>query len=143
MHEWTDNKSKILAFMGGEVQFKLYITKISLQKCSYFSNEEIYPPNKVRYPPANLSSPGRPLRPPGSPGWAGGLRSDGIPSRPDRLWRSFPGTCRASLHVARSRNPGNGKRHALFYFFCFPWGSPEPQSFGPNFAFFREALAIL
>ncbi len=27
-------------------------------------------------------------------------------------------------------------------FFCFPWGSPEPQSFGPNFAFFREALAI-
>ena len=28
-------------------------------------------------------------------------------------------------------------------FFCFPWGSPEPQSFGPNFAFFREALAIL
>ncbi len=28
-------------------------------------------------------------------------------------------------------------------FFCFPWGSPEPQSFGPNFTFFREALAIL
>ncbi len=28
-------------------------------------------------------------------------------------------------------------------FFFFPWGSPEPQSFGPNFAFFREALAIL
>ncbi len=37
--------------------------------------------------------------------------------------------------------------HALLYFilffFCFPWGSPEPQSFGPNIAFFREALAIL
>ncbi len=31
----------------------------------------------------------------------------------------------------------------VFFFFCFPWGSPEPQSFGPNFAFFREALAIL
>ena len=29
------------------------------------------------------------------------------------------------------------------HFFCFPWGSPEPQSFGPNFALFREALAIL
>ncbi len=28
-------------------------------------------------------------------------------------------------------------------FFCFPWGSPEPLSFGPNFAFLREALAIL
>ncbi len=27
--------------------------------------------------------------------------------------------------------------------FCFPWGSPEPHSFGPNFAFFREALAIV
>ncbi len=32
---------------------------------------------------------------------------------------------------------------SLFLFFCFPWGSLEPQSFGPNFAFFREALAIL
>ncbi len=31
----------------------------------------------------------------------------------------------------------------LVVFFCFPWGSPEPQSFGPNFAFFREALALL
>ncbi len=31
----------------------------------------------------------------------------------------------------------------LQFFFCFPWGSPEPQSFGPNFAFFREALALL
>ncbi len=31
----------------------------------------------------------------------------------------------------------------IFVFFFFPWGSPEPQSFGPNFAFFREALAIL
>ncbi len=31
----------------------------------------------------------------------------------------------------------------LSFFFCFQWGSPEPQSFGPNFAFFREALAIL
>ncbi len=28
-------------------------------------------------------------------------------------------------------------------FFCFTWGSPEPQSFGPNFVFFRETLAIL
>ena len=33
--------------------------------------------------------------------------------------------------------------HKCTFFFCFPWGSPEPQSFGPNFAFFREALAIL
>ncbi len=31
----------------------------------------------------------------------------------------------------------------VYSFFCFPWGSPEPQSFGPNFAFFREALAII
>ncbi len=28
----------------------------------------------------------------------------------------------------------------IVFFCCFPWGSPEPQSFGPNFAFFREAL---
>ncbi len=32
---------------------------------------------------------------------------------------------------------------ASLLFFCFPWGSPEPQSFGPNLAFLREALAIL
>ncbi len=51
-------------------------------------------------------------------------------------------------------NPNAGRSESCFletfcwfspdiFFFCFPWGSPEPQSFGPNFAFFREALAIL
>ena len=51
----------------------------------------------------------------------------------------------SALQPAMSGMGGGNKMSGctINFFFFFPWGTPEPQSFGPNFAFFREALAIL
>ncbi len=46
-------------------------------------------------------------------------------------------------NVAFQRVRSNTRMVVNISFFCFPWGSPEPQSLDPNFVFFREALAIL
>ena len=46
----------------------------------------------------------------------------------------------ANVAACYSNNDLEQKNQVTNVFFFFPWGS---QSFGPNFAFFREALAIL